>query len=275
MKKTISALLCLLMLASLLAGCNTNKQNNDATQGATDAPVTTAPTAEEGSAEAAAAVQLYMDNKEVWEIIQDENSVSWYGYLFLDLDFDGTLELIAAQNGGTETRSDNKFYKLDTENNTVVELDYPDKGEDQWDFTGGDYPKVYRNNETQELKYMVYDHIRGGDYTFAMRIGELMLDKDSTVVSKDLWGIKYSMADPDDSESGETTFQIFDSEGVETNTDEDTYYNTLSEYELNNTLMDLQFQVVEGFASDYTYTELTEAEQQELLLAGYMAYSCK
>ncbi len=274
MKKTLSALLCLLMLAALLAGCGTDKPDDSATQGSTEAPATTAPIHDAASAEAM--VQIYMDNKDVWEIVQDEDSTSWYGYLFLDLDFDGTLELISATNGGTDTHSDNKYYKLDTENKTVFELDYPDKNEeDQWDFTGGDYPKVYRNNETEELKYMVYDHIRGGDASFSMRIGEMSLDENSNVISKDLWGFKYTMAEASDSGMEENIYQVFDAEEIVTNTDEDTYNNTLSDYEVNNTVLDLKFQVVEGYASNYTFTELSEAEQQELLLAGYKAFSYK
>ncbi len=274
MKKTLSLLLCLLMLASLLAACGTDKPDQSATQGTTNAPETTAPVHTADSAEAM--VQIYMDNKDVWEIVQDEDSVSWYGYLFLDLDFDGTLELICATNGGTNTHSNNKYYKLDTENKTVFELSFPDKNEDeQWDFTGGDYPKVYRNNETKELKYMVYDHIRGGDASFGMRIGELTLDKNSNVISKNLWGFKYTMAEASDSGMEENVFQVYDTEGTLTNTDEDTYNNTLSNYEQNNTLLDLEFRVVEGYASDYTYSELSESEQFDLLLQGYNAYSYK
>ncbi len=274
MKKTLSALLCLLMIASLLAGCNTDKAGTDATE-TTTAASTATPTADEASAEEEA-VGIYMDNKEVWEIVQDEDSTSWYGYLFLDLDFDGTLELIASTNGGTNTHSNNRFYKLDTENKTVTELAFPDKNqEEQWDFTGGDYPKVYRNNETQELKYMVYDHIKGGDASFGMRIGELSLDEQSNVVSKNLWGFKYTMAEASDSGMEENVFEVYDAEGTLTNTDEDTYNNTLSTYEQNNTLLELKFRVVEGYASGYTFTELSEAEQQDLLLEGYKAFSYK
>lgn len=274
MKKAFSLLLCLLILAAILCGCNSDKPVQDETQNTTNAPATTAPTHAQNSAEAM--VQIYMDNRDVWEIIQDKDALSWYGYLFLDLDFDGTLELIASTNGGTNTHSDNKFYKLDTENRTVVELTFPDKNQDeQWDFTGGDYPKVYRNNETEELKYMVYDHIRGGDASFGMRIGELKLDEKSNVISKNMWGFKYTMAEASDSGMEENVFQVYDTEGTLTNTDEDTYNNTLSVYEQNNTLLDLKFKVVEGFASDYTFTELSESEQQDLLLAGYKAFSYK
>ncbi|MBQ4569041.1 MAG: hypothetical protein IJA62_03110 [Ruminococcus sp.] len=274
MKKLLCAFLCLLMLACVLAGCAKDKADTNPTETATTAPTAT-PTADEASAEAEA-VRIYMDNKEVWEIIQDKNATSWYGYLFLDLDFDGTLELIASTNGGTDTHSNNRFYKLDTENKTVTELNFPDKNQDeQWDFTGGDYPKVYRNNETQQLKYMVYDHIRGGDYSFGMRIGELTLDEQSNVVSKNLWGFKYTMAEASDSGTEENIFEVYDADGTLTNTDEDTYNNTLSTYEQNNTLLELNFRVVEGYASDYTFTELSEAEQQNLLLEGYKAFSYK
>ncbi len=274
MKKTLSAILCLLMLACLLAGCNSDKPDTDTTEPSTNAPVVTA-TADEAT-DAENAVQIYMDNKSTWEIVQDQDTMSWYGYLFLDLDFDGTLELITATNGGTNTHSNNKFYKLDTEKRTVVELAFPDKNdEEQWDFTGGDYPKVYRNNETQELKYMVYDHIRGGDASFGMRIGELALDEQSNVISKNLWGFKYTMAEASDSGMEENVFEVYDADGILTNTDEDTYNNTLSTYEQNNTLLDLTFQVVEGYASDYTFAELSEKEQQDLLLEGYNAFSYK
>ena len=249
MKKLLCAFLCLLMLACVLAGCAKDKADTNPTETATTAPTAT-PTADEASAEAEA-VRIYMDNKEVWEIIQDKNATSWYGYLFLDLDFDGTLELIASTNGGTDTHSNNRFYKLDTENKTVTELNFPDKNQDeQWDFTGG-------------------------DYSFGMRIGELTLDEQSNVVSKNLWGFKYTMAEASDSGMEENIFEVYDADGTLTNTDEDTYNNTLSTYEQNNTLLELNFRVVEGYASDYTFTELSEAEQQNLLLEGYKAFSYK
>ncbi len=266
MKKLISLILAVLMLLSFFCGCAANSDNTDQTPTETTAAPVKTLSAEE-------AVQIYLDNKDIWETKTDDTT--WYGYMFFDLNFDGTLELVAATNAGTGFYSDNKYYALDEETKTVKELTFPDKDEEnQWDFTGGDYPKVYRNNETNQLKYMVYDHVRAGAGAYGMCIGELYLDEDMNVISRNLWSFDY-IADPEQEGEAQNIFRVYDANGQSEKVEEEAYNNTLSTYESSNTLLEMTYEIVEQVNTEYTYSELTAEEKYDLFLSSYKAFSYK
>ena len=274
MKKTIALLLAVLCVFALFCGCSkSSEQTNSATadEVTTQAPATTEP---EFSAEEI--VQIYMDNMSVWEYVPVSSEA--YRYLFLDLDFDGILELITTTMQGSAQASDNKFYRVDTETKTVSEIPFPDKNPNQqWDFEGGDYPQIYRNNETGELKYMVYDHERAAAMAAGMHIGELTLDSDGNISSKNLWATSYIGAESPLSETGEDSysFSIYDENSNAKEVSEEEYTNYVADYENKNTHMELDFYVVESANVEYTFTELTKEEQAEKLLMSYTVFSYK
>lgn len=267
MKKIISLTLCLLMLTLSLVGC-APKGNS----GSSADEAQTKLTAEN-------IVEMYMDNKAVWEYKPlAEGSDEWHGYLFLDFDFDGILELVVTSMAGSGSASSNKFYKLDTENKTVSEIPFPDKDEkNQWDFSGEDYPKLYRNNETNELKYVVYDYSRAGGFAFGIRVGELLYPAETGLQEKNLWGFSYTSPDSEFYEEGqeEYIYNIYDSEGVSSEVDNDTYTKTVGDYELYNTPLELTFKLVENVTEGSTFDELPSSAQADLLLNSYNAFSYK
>ena len=274
MKKIISVFLLVLFAMGIFCGCakdnteddHNHDHGNEVTTTTTSADVPGDPFADEN-------VKIYMDNRSVWEYTPE--GTEWYGYLFLDLDFDGTLELIRATNAGTGFFSTNKFYKIDKANNTVTELEYTvKKGESQWDFTGGDYPQLYKNNATGELKYMVYDNYRNGMSEGGMSIGEMTLEN-SEVITKKLWAFDYAAESED--LNGEFTFvyRTFDEKENAKEVDADAYEDTLAKYEENNTHMNLTFEIVDSTSSSTPLSELSDTELQEILLRAYNHFSYK
>ena len=263
MKRITSLVLCLIVLALTLCGCATSGKSDSKDDALTAEKI----------------VDMYMDNKAVWEYTPlAEGSDEWHGYLFLDFDFDGVLELVVTSTAGSGIYSSNKFYKLDTESKTVSEISFPDKDEEnQWDFTGVDYPKLYRNNETDRLKYVVYDYTRAGGFAFGIRIGELFQNSDGQLQEKGLWGFTYTSPDSEFYTEGqdEYSYQVFNEQGVPSEVDSDTYTKAVEDYELYNTPLELTFKVVENSTESSTFDELPASAQADLLLDSYNAFSYK
>lgn len=269
MKKSLSLILCLLVFSLALCGCgqDSNAGSSSADQSESSAE-TTAPSKVSISAEEA--VQIYINNKDIWQA--DAQYADWYGYLFLDLNFDGISELISCTTSGSGNFSENSFYTLDTENNTVVKLSLEEGQAFEWDFSSTDYPKLYKNNESGQMKYMVYDNCRAGAGAYSVLIGELSLSE-ATVNSNNLWFFEFSAANATAEKPEERFFKVFDENGTATETDEATYNDTLAQYDADNTLVPFTFSVVEGTATDYDFSELTQEEQYDKLLASYKAFA--
>ncbi|MBR3971711.1 MAG: hypothetical protein IKJ83_02345 [Ruminococcus sp.] len=269
MKKLISLILAVLFVMAIFCGCAKEEDTNTAADN--NPTETTAAPAEPSLSEEA--VRIYMDNMDLWKAEVDDTS--WYGYLFLDLDFDGVLELIAATNMGTGFFSYNKYYRVDMDSKTVSEIPFPDVIEEmQCDYTGIDYPQLYKNNETGKLKYMMYDNSRSGAMQYTTTISELWMENGS-IASHNLWTYDYLM--DYDHQEGVETFTVYGEDNSSENVDKDGYYAVLEEYENNNTRQELKFLTVSGRGSDTadydSFADLDYNAQYELLLESYNAFS--
>lgn len=263
MKKLLALSLSVLLLFGTLCACGSD---DTATPDESTTPVnTTAPSAQE-------AVQMYLDNSSVWDITTNE--AKWLSALFLDLDFDSTLELVVTSVSTSDySLVDYKFYKLDAETNSISEIPYPGKEKSaDWDF-GGDYPQLYRDNSTGEYKYLVYDNTRDSNTNGVMCIGELTLDSSSNICTSPLWSFTYSVSGYSDTADSEFHYYTFDKDGNKEEVDEETYDSTLNSYEQNNTNLNLTFKLVESNTIEYTYSDLTAEEKFDMLLEAYNAFS--
>ena len=279
MKKLISVIISLLCITSALCGCTkdtdtTPTSDSKTTTAASDNTTESSASADKPDA-AEEAIRIYMDNMDIWQAETDDTS--WYGYLFLDLDFDGTLELIASTNTGTGFFSYNKYYKLDTESETVSEISFPSINEEmQCDYTGIDYPQLYKDNATGKLKYMMYDNTRNGAMHHTTTISELWYEN-NIINTKNLWTYDYLM--DYDHQEGVETFTIYGDDNTTQTVDKDSYYNVLAQYENNNTHQELTFLTVSGTGNeenDYdSFADLDYDAQYELLLESYKAFSYK
>ncbi len=108
------------------------------------------------------AVTIFLNNVDTW-ILEDRMYMAGYQYLFLDLDFDGVLELIATYCDGSGRYSDNHYYRINLSDysiETVVVDNYDDYN--QVDYTLTDYPKLLRETSTNRLFYIKADMVRVG-----------------------------------------------------------------------------------------------------------------
>ena len=285
MKKAFTVILAFLCVFSLFCGCTAYNNTDTATPDEADPANTTTVTAssdeiqtnapaEDSSAEKA--VKVYMDNMDLWEADAEDND--WYGYLFLDLDFDGVLELVSSTNTSSGSYSYNKYYRADIENGTVSEIPFPDINEEmQCDFTGTDYPQLYKNNTTGKLKYMTFNNLREDPTSHSVYMGELYLDDAGNIAVNELWSFSYKM-DSSNLE-GYCTYTVPGDDGTSKSVDYDAYLKTLEQYEAENTNMLLEFKTVSGRGTnDAGYTNFADLDydsRYELLLESYKAFSYK
>lgn len=271
MKKFIAFVLCLLFVCTVFCGCgkDSNTDNSTSTQ---DEAVATTPTVSPEDALTRETVQIYVDNRAVWEYTQNDSE--WYGYHLLDLNFDGVLELVQATNTGADASSSNRYFKLDTENKTVTELSCVDKELDsKWDFVGGDYPQLYKNNSTGDLKYLVYSNRREGISSGGMSIGEMTLNEKGEVTTKNLWAFDYAALTDDLDGEFSFSYYVYDENGDVEEVDADTYNATLAEYEENNTRLTFTYAMADQVLEEVPFSELSDEELLERMLEMYKSFS--
>ncbi len=264
MKKTIAIILSLFVLIGSFCSCSSGN-------GATPDKATTAnssasadPSTPEG------ATRLYQDNAPVWEADDDEA----FCYLFIDLDFDGILELVQSSKDNNSDKTTNKFFRIDTKIKSVVEIACSDEDAiTRWDFAGGDYPQLYKNNSTGELKYMVYDNARENVGEGGMRIGEMTYSAEEGIKTRALWGFRYASADGSYDGNFTFTYASYDDDNNEKEISSDEYNSTLEAYENNNTNLSLRFKYIEKATTEYAYAELTNDAKHDLLLDAYNAFT--
>lgn len=284
MKKSLSVILVLLLVISVFCGCAKDSSDTDKTTSATSATTvntteTVASTTEvtftpDGKLAAEAAVRIYMDNIDVWKY-ESENP-KWYGYLFLDLDSDGVLELVKTEVSGYAINSDNNYYRIDTDTNSVVEISFPDKiADNQWDFNGTDYPDLYKNNATGKCHFMTYNNNRHEEVDSTITIGELYMDDNHTLKERNLWSI-YVDVNEETLNLNSYIYTVFDENGNGTTVSEETYFKTLDDYEKENTNLNLEFKTVigqgDGAIDSKAFADQDADSQYKLLLESYKAY---
>lgn len=274
MKKIISFVLVLVLTLSVFCGCssyeNKTGTQNEATEATTEPqnlPTHSKATSDE------AVVKVFMDNIDVWKSTVE--STEWYGYLFLDLDFDGVLELVSTVCRGTGFFSENRYYKADMQTKTVSEIPFPGRDSSmECDLTGIDYPQLYRNNATGKLKYLMYDNMRNGAANTTTTLSELWLDENGNIATQNLWTFDYAAESYN--VQGVYTYITYDESGKAITITEAEYDELLEQYEIANTNLKMEFKTVSGYGtieSDYSdFHSLDYNKQTELLLESYNAF---
>ena len=274
MKKIISFVLVLVLTLSVFCGCSSSENKTDTQTEATEATTEpqNLPTHSKATSDEAV-VKVFMDNIDVWKSTVE--STEWYGYLFLDLDFDGVLELVSTVCRGTGFFSENKYYKANLDTNTVSEIPFPNKNSSmECDLTGIDYPQLYRNNATGKLKYLMYDNMRNGAANTTTTLSELWLDENGNIATQNLWTFDYAAESYD--VQGVYTYITYDESGKAITITEAEYDELLEQYEIANTNLKMEFKTVSGYGtieSDYSdFHSLDYNKQTELLLESYNAF---
>lgn len=274
MKKIISFVLVLVLTLSVFCGCSSSENKTDTQTEATEATTEpqNLPTHSKATSDEAV-VKVFMDNIDVWKSTVE--STEWYGYLFLDLDFDGVLELVSTVCRGTGFFSENKYYKADMQAKTVSEIPFPGRDSSmECDLTGIDYPQLYRNNATGKLKYLMYDNMRNGAANTTTTLSELWLDENGNIATQNLWTFDYAAESYD--VQGVYTYITYDESGKAITITEAEYDELLEQYEIANTNLKMEFKTVSGYGtieSDYSdFHSLDYNKQTELLLESYNAF---
>ena len=232
----------------------------------TQAPTTAAPIVNK-TLTPAEAVKIYQDNYSLWQKDPDEFYMAGYYYLFLDLDFDGVLELVTTEVQGTGRFSTNKYYKINLADNSVEEIPADkNQGESSLDYYLEDSPELYKNKTTGEYLYIGKDYIRtGGGMDFTAE--KTLALKDGVISETSLFS--YERIDAGVSSSGETQefYRVYSLENSEV--DKTTYDNERAAYFADFIDVDLDTETIDGA----DYHNATDADKFELLLESYTEFS--
>lgn len=136
------------------------------------------------------AVDIYLSQKDVWMAYPEFYPMNGYSYGFLDLDFDGTLELIRNINDGSGRYSSNAYFKINMTDYSVYELKYvSEDAHEGYDYSFSDeHPKLLKSKADGSLIYYCYDFMRVMTGDYANYYGTLNMTADGCIDSKLLFG---------------------------------------------------------------------------------------
>ena len=205
------------------------------------------------------AVEIYLNSYSLWEIDEYGYSGNYSYYGFLDLDFDGVLELVATINAGTGMYSTNEYYKIDLTSETVKKIENKE-AQNEGGFDLKSNTVLYRNNTDEKLTYYSGDGISAGAYGGGTDYGPLWYDG-GAVYSERTLGVYKTRENPSDS-----LVQSYSLNDEDISEEE---YNALIEnFEKENTNLNLQWDPCKCGEFD----SATSAERKELLLNAYHSF---
>ena len=239
------------------------------------------------------AVDIYMANKDMWMISEDnfiyDDPVPYSaGYVLIDLDFDGVLELLTNECVGRVASSENHYYRIDLSSRNVVEIpeddsevnglygDFDIMSKTSWslDSTGNDTDtKAIRLRKDPEGK-LFYMSCECGWYAFGndgMNVGKLLYSsgmiESESVYSKWYYGEGNMPVDGVEIMPGDHYYWEENGEIVEIGKDE--YDARVAQFYADNPSMGLNYSDVKG----ETFALVSPAEQRDLLLDAYLSFS--
>ena len=211
------------------------------------------------------AVDIYMANKGVWKYHKTEVTNNYY-YTFLDLDFDGTLELIASGNSGSANYTDNTYYRIHPDTKTVEEIKKSNTNSknDEYNLVG--ISKLFRNNKSGEMFYYCTKSLWVSGYTYTTN-GVLNLE-DNKITEINLFGSTISDNSTSNTEKNGNEYYYYEN-NIAVKTDEKTYKEKIDAFENENTNLYLAQEYIYGSEFDSE----DEETQRELLLEKYNKFS--
>lgn len=218
------------------------------------------------------AVGIYMNNIEKWQIDPNKTRMSMEGYcyVFLDLDFDGILELIASETQGSGRYSKNNFYRISNDKTSIelIPFDQSVNQKNQCDLIFEDSPVLYKNNKTGNYEYIFCDYIRIGGGMDYFREEEYSY-KDGKIYATPLFAYEVIQAEVSESGEKEEYFTLFNLDET-SKVDKETYDNAIKNFESQRTNLDLELEII----ADDEFSEATNiTEQSDMLLDAYKEFS--
>lgn len=218
------------------------------------------------------AIDIYMANKNIWMFNDEYIPMQRYGYCLLDLDFDGILELIKSANDGSGRYSNNNYYKINLENNSVEEVPSLAEG------YGGGYDYYYLgtenikllSNKSNDSKFYYctdYERIMTGDYV--TRYGKMYL-KDGKIQSDDLFANHQCEAGlQGNSEKINEYFYYEIGDGACPDVSEAEYNQFIADFFAENTDLHLAWNCIDGVEFD----NADDGTKKQILLDAYRSFS--
>ncbi len=222
------------------------------------------------------AVEIYLKNKDVWMINPEYRPMNGYGYSFIDLDFDGTLELISSISDGSARMAANNYYKIRMSDYSVQEVNQSIIESDADYFNGINYlinnetlfTKLYRNNKSNSLIYYATDFLRvsTGDYAITYNTVEL---KNNTINVTPRYGYHTTDAGAYGT-NNPAVEEYWEYSGTKTKDLTNLEYESKMNYlKTQYTDMNLSYGSVEG----ETIESASASKQKDLLLEAYKKFN--
>ena len=134
------------------------------------------------------AIDLFVENYSMWNELP--LLTGGYGAVsFLDIDFDGNLELVAGYMGGSGLFTSLEFYKIDGDN--VIKLSAEDDYADYPDIMGNGM-SLYRNDQG-ELAYYGYDSLRSGVFYNSSTFCSFVYNPSSNYVERKNYSLLFNI----------------------------------------------------------------------------------
>lgn len=217
------------------------------------------------------AVNIYLNNKSVWMKYPEDAPMNGYCYGFLDLDLDGTLELISNINDGTGRYSCNSYYKINTSDYTVSEIKL--NGDESADEGGydyslfKDYPKLLKSSKDDSYVYYCADCLKSAGNEYQEFYGTLQMSN-STLNSQIIFSKYCFYADVTKPDSlTEKYYYVNNGEYIDIS--KEAFDEKLSEFYSEYEDLNLKWKYVNGKDLELSST----SKQKELLLSSYKAFS--
>lgn len=195
-----------------------------------------------------------------------------YGYGFLDLDFDGVLELVYSEMSGSGRYSGNQFYKLNTETCKVELVEFaPTEVESEGGYDIStmypDYPKLLKNKEDDSMFYYCSDFLRVMTGEYLTTYGSLYM-KGNEIAEELLFSEYECEAGLEGNEEAIEEYQFYQKGEWNTITKEE-YEKKTAEYFEENVNLNLKWKFIDGREFDAADKET----KIKMLLESYMAFS--
>ena len=215
-------------------------------------------------------VDIFLENRDVWETALEEYEWNYASYGFLDLDFDGIPELIIHHSEGSGEDSDNRYYKANVDSRTVTRINGEeedfDPGYDLFYTNEEIMPKLLKNDITDELYYYCTDVSRMGIVGTSRRYGTMRITGESLLCNL-LFFENTEAAGFNDHEEELNEYKVYNN-GEGEDVDVETYEQSMDDFFSQHENMDLHYKTIDCF--DYHTAE--EAEKREMLLGSCKAF---
>ena len=229
----------------------------------TTEPTTTTTTATAAKLSADEIVNVYLNNKSVWckdydNFISDGYSSS---YVFIDLDFDGIPELMTTGIAGSGIFSSNKFYKLNSAKNGVVEITYTADSDEMYDFTE-EFPKLLKDKQSGNYVYWCYDVCRAGAFGSGTSYGTLEYSG-----SKVTQNYKFNKGVVREGGTDKNYFRVVTASGMNEVTESEynkAYNDFMSDYEIINVKL--------NYINANEFSNASQSQQREYFKSSLKGY---